>query len=116
MWLIFETQFDNMIRRFGKFIIIGLLFYVVSSCQDDLKRDTEDVWQTVEKRMTTWKDRDKNGQLEVYHSDFRRWMSDTLFTKETFLNDWELIDSRIVDIKIEKRIKTPPIVGVPAFL
>ena len=91
-----------MIRRFGKFIIIGLIFYVVSSCQDDLKRDTEDVWQTVEKRMTTWQDRDKNGQLEVYHPDFRRWMSDTLFTKETFLNDWELIDSRIIDIKIEK--------------
>ena len=44
----------------------------------------------------------KNGQLEVYHPDFRRWMSDTLFTKETFLNDWELKDTRIINIKIEK--------------
>jgi hypothetical protein len=89
-------------RLLGKFILIILLFQVVSSCHDGLKEDTENVWNSVEKRMATWKERDKNGQLELYHPDFRRWMSDTLFNKETFLNNWELIDSRIVDIRIEK--------------
>lgn len=91
-----------MNRLLGKFILIILLFQVVSSCHDGLKEDTENVWNSVEKRMATWKERDKNGQLELYHPDFRRWMSDTLFNKETFLNNWELIDSRIVDIRIEK--------------
>jgi hypothetical protein len=91
-----------MYRHLSKFIILILLLHFVSSCQYDLKKDTEDVWQTVEKRMTTWKERDKIGQLELYHPDFRRWMSDTLFNKKTFLNDWELVDSRIVEINIEK--------------
>ena len=91
-----------MNRILGYFLIIILIIPVASSCQYDLKKDTDYVWQTVEKRMKTWQERNKHGQLELYHPDFRRWMSDTLFNKQTFLKDWELIDSRITDISIEK--------------
>ncbi len=44
----------------------------------------------------------KNDQLEIYHSEFRRWAGETLHNKETFLNNWDLIDTRINDMQIER--------------
>lgn len=85
------------------FILFSFLFMNLTSCQKESSNSVEEVWTTVEKRMATWKERDKNGQLKIYHSKFRRWKKDTLRTKETFIGEWELTDMRINDIQIEKR-------------
>ncbi|MCA0133910.1 hypothetical protein [Winogradskyella alexanderae] len=84
-------------------ILIGVFMLNLISCQKESSDVTEEVWTTVEKRMTTWKERDKNGQLKIYHPNFRRWKNDTLQTKETFIGDWTFTDMQINDIQIEKR-------------
>lgn len=88
--------------RFFYFLLFSLFLLNLTSCQKQIVKDDEEVWKTVERRTRTWKERDKNDQLEIYHSEFRRWAGETLHNKETFLNNWDLIDTRINDMQIER--------------